>query len=465
MCIRDRVLVVDVPPVSSVPADPTVAQLLKLLAERDRLLAERDQLLAERDRVQAEQAELIAALTGRLAELETRLGKHSQNSSQPPSSDAFVKPPPRSLRRQSGRKPGKGPGDPGFRLEPRAHPDEVRIHAPEVCRGCGSALAAASVVGEERRQVFDLPVVALEVVEHRAEQRVCACGTVTAAAFPAAATAPTCYGPGAAALGAYLLGRQHLPVERAAECLADCFGAPVSTGYLAGLLPAAADRLAEFEAVADAELAGSAVVHFDETGGRVAATLWWVHVMCTDRVTLYHLDARRGRTAMDAAGVLPGFTGVAVHDGLAAYRRYRQARPAQARPGRRAAGPAGPAPRRRAALRQRLPGALRQQPGRARRADGEAAAEDLRRLAVGVRCPGVPRGPLLPVHRPQEWPARPRCAPRPVRRPALAAGRGVQPVAALPDQPGEPRHGFTSPAGHRACGNRPTVASLTAAGT
>src|SRR5664280_2871652 len=42
-------------------------------------------------------------------------------------------------------------------------------------------------------------------------------------------------------------------------------------------------------------------------------------------VTLYHLDARRGRTAMDAAGVLPGFTGVAVHDGLAAYRRYQQA--------------------------------------------------------------------------------------------------------------------------------------------
>ena len=51
--------------------------------------------------MQAEQAELIAALTGRLAELETRLGKNSQNSSQPPSSDAFVKPPPRSLRRQS----------------------------------------------------------------------------------------------------------------------------------------------------------------------------------------------------------------------------------------------------------------------------------------------------------------------------------------------------------------------------
>src|SRR5664280_1754112 len=38
-----------------------------------------------------------------------------------------------------------------------------------------------------------------------------------------------------------------------------------------------------------------------------------------------------------------------------------------------------------------------------------------------------------------------------------------------PQDPARParrtRHGFTSPAGHRACGNRPTVASLTAAGT
>jgi transposase len=413
-------------------------------------------------------------------------------------------------------------------------------HTPPVCHRCGSALAAAPVVGEERRQVFDLPVVALAVVEHRVERRACACGTITAAAFPAASTAPTCSGPGVAALGAYLLGRQHLPVERAAECLADCFGAPVSTGYLAGLLPAAADRLAEFEAVADAELAGSAVVHFDETGGRVAATLWWVHVMCTDRVTLYHLDARRGRTAMDAAGVLPGFTGVAVHDGLAAYRRYQQAthalcnahhlrelagiaeitgqqwptaladllveahvaveaakanrqtalpaprlaavrhrydalvvegqrlNPPPPRTGKRGRPKLGPAAALLARLDRHRDDVLRfasdfRVPfdnNRARRADGEAAAEDLRRLAVGVRCPGVPRGPLLPVHRPQEWPARPRCAPRPVRRPALAAGRGVQPVAALPDQPGEPRHGFTSPVGHRACGNRPTVASL-----
>ncbi len=41
----------------------------------------------------AERDALIVALTAKVAELEARLGKNSQNSSKPPSSDAFVKPP------------------------------------------------------------------------------------------------------------------------------------------------------------------------------------------------------------------------------------------------------------------------------------------------------------------------------------------------------------------------------------
>ena len=65
-----------------------------------------------------------------------------------------------------------------------------------------SSACSAWPNGTGCRQVFDLPVVALEVVEHRVERRACACGTITAAAFPAEATAPTCYGPGVAALGA-----------------------------------------------------------------------------------------------------------------------------------------------------------------------------------------------------------------------------------------------------------------------
>ena len=287
--------------VSLVPPDPTVEQLLVLLAERDRLIVE---------------------LAGRVADLEARLGKNSRNSSKPPSSDGLAKPPPRSLRRASGRKPGKQQGGQGFRLEPRPDPDEVGVHAPKECRGCAADLSRAPVVGTEHRQVFDLPPVALLAVEHRAERCECSCGAVTAAAFPPEATAPTCYGPGVAALGVYLLGRQHLPVERAAQCLAEAFGAPVSTGWLASLLPIAAEGLDGFLAIAREQLTAAEVAHFDETGGRVAARLHWIHVAATDRWTLYHLDQRRGKTAMDTAGVLPHFTGIAVHDGLVTYRQY-----------------------------------------------------------------------------------------------------------------------------------------------
>ena len=51
----------------------------------------------------------------------------------------------------------------------------------------------------------------------------------------------------------------------------------------------------------------------------------WIHVACNDTWTLFHLDRKRGRLAMDAAGVLPAVRGVAVHDGLVVYREYEKA--------------------------------------------------------------------------------------------------------------------------------------------
>jgi transposase len=69
-------------------------------------------------------------------------------------------------------------------------PDEVVVHAPEVCVGCGGDLAGAEVTGVERRQVTDVAVVKPTVTEHRREERRCACcGTVTVGAFPIASAA------------------------------------------------------------------------------------------------------------------------------------------------------------------------------------------------------------------------------------------------------------------------------------
>ena len=46
---------------------------------------------------------------------------------------------------------------------------------------------------------------------------------------------------------------------------------------------------------------------------------------CNDTWTLLHVGRKRGRVAMDAAGVLPGFRGIAIHDGLVVYRQYDKA--------------------------------------------------------------------------------------------------------------------------------------------
>ena len=278
------------------------------------------------------QAEVIGRLEARvaeqdaqIAELRARLAQNSRNSSRPPSSDGYAKPPvTRSLRRSSGRKPGGQPGHRGHHLQRVERPDEVVWHAPERCAGCGGDLAAAPVVGEEARQVFDLPPVRLVVCEHRGQRRRCACGHVTTAAFPAGVGAPAQYGPRVRALGLYLTAYQHLPYDRAAQLLADWLGAPIVPGTLAAIVAQSAADLHGFVDVVREQLIAAPVCHFDETGARAEGRLRWLHSASTEQLTLYGLHDRRGTDGIDHAGVLPAFAGVAVHDGWGPYRRYER---------------------------------------------------------------------------------------------------------------------------------------------
>lgn len=279
------------------------------------------------------QAAVIERLEGRVAELERQLGRHSGNSSLPPSSDPQEERESRAERRRAARaaqkeakrSAGKQPGAPGAHLAQVAEPDHVVEHAPAVCAGCGAGLGDAPVEAVERRQVFDLPARRREVTEHRAQRRRCACGCVTAGEFPAEAKASACWGPRVRAYAVYLMFRQHIPVERTAELLADMLGAPVSTGWLASLGGEAADGLAGFtEDLAD-RVADAPVVNADETSTRVAGTKWWLHVACTVMLTFLAVHRRRGRAAIDEIGILGRFSGVLVHDRLATYWCYTKA--------------------------------------------------------------------------------------------------------------------------------------------
>jgi transposase len=78
-----------------------------------------------------------------------------------------------------------------------------------------------------------------------------------------------------------------------------------------------------FVEVVREQLAAGPTAHFDETGARVGGRLAWVHSASTGLLSLFTVHAKRGKVAMDAAGVLPCFRGVAVHDGWSPYWRYQ----------------------------------------------------------------------------------------------------------------------------------------------
>lgn len=260
----------------------------------------------------------INELRVRVQALEDRLAKDSHNSHLPPSRD--LPPKPKSLRKPSGRKPGGQPGHTGTTLAWSTEPDHIVVHHPLICAGCGARLDEATVIGDRRRQVVELPPLRLETTEHVAEQRRCAgCGHVTPATFPPEARGPVSYGPDLRGLAVYLKIYQLLPSARIQDLLGDLFDRSFSVGTLASAVADSDTILAETERAIQQALQQADVLHADETGLRVDGGQQWLHVACTDRLTHYRVDPKRGRAGMDAAGVLPGFTGVAVHDGLHGY--------------------------------------------------------------------------------------------------------------------------------------------------
>lgn len=335
-----------------------IESLLEELADFERILGERQRRIIDSQRERNErqaaqlkrlkeelwrQQSLNCRLTRRIQELQAELERRdaaageprrdSHNSSLPPSLDLpGVKAQnsvrrTRSLRRRTGRKVGGQLRHRGTTLARVESPDRVVTHAPQSCRRCAATLSGGAVTAVERRQVFELPPVRVEVTEHRAETRRCsACGERTKAVFPRGVRAPVQYGAGVRARAAYLHQYQLLPFARTAEAMRELFGCAVSPGTLHTARGRLAGKLVGAEARIKAALRSAEVIGADETGLRVAGRGHWIHVARTDDLTHYGADARRGKSAIDAIGILPSFKGVCVRDGWYAYDEYRQAR-------------------------------------------------------------------------------------------------------------------------------------------
>jgi len=266
--------------------------------------------------------EQVAQLSERIHVLEAQLAKDSHNSHLPPSSDRFHRQ-PKSLRTPSGKKAGGQPGHEGRTLMLSPTPDTIVVHAVEECEHCQHDLRQVESLEVERRQVMDLPVKRVLVVEHQAQQKWCpACQQVSMAAFPQEVRAPVQYGAACGAVAVYLVEQQLLPYERACEVMEDLLGVPMSVGTLQGLVQRCAQQLEPVEEQIKEALIQAPVIHQDETGLHVAGKPFWMHVTCTPTLTHYHVHANRGQTALEAIGILPKFGGISIHDGWASYFLY-----------------------------------------------------------------------------------------------------------------------------------------------
>lgn len=252
------------------------------------------------------------------ARLRVQNNQNSGNSHVPPSKNIFKK--NFSLRKKTGRKPGGQPGHPGATLRRSENPDVIVEHQAHTCEHCHASIPEDTpVIDQETRQEIEIEIRRV-VREHRCGIVLCPdCGKRTKGAFPQDVNHYLQYGPSYKALMLYLNQGNFVPFERLAQFSADVLHVPVSVGTLVRFVQEARVGLSQPLQTIREQIIKAPVAYFDETGTRVAGKLHWRHTAGTDQYVCFYTHKKRGKEAMIDMGILPVFTGYAMHDFLKSY--------------------------------------------------------------------------------------------------------------------------------------------------
>lgn len=256
-------------------------------------------------------------LEARVAELERRLSRSSRNSSLPPSQDP-PSAPRRPRRPGSGRTPGGQPGHEGKhrRLLPPEQVDEIVEHWPERCHACAHVFAERELVDAAepwRRQVAELPAIAVRVSEHRLHGVCCPeCATATRAELPRELPR-SAFGPRLQAAVVTLAVRHRVSRRDTTELARELFGVELATGSVDAIVQRTGAALAAPHTRLEQQIKSATVVNIDETGWKTAGgnrTLW---AALTARTAVFRIAA--GRHAFEARTLLgERFTGIVCSD-------------------------------------------------------------------------------------------------------------------------------------------------------
>jgi transposase len=277
---------------------------------------------AEKDGLILKLFDWLEQMEARLKEVEKKTVKDSRNSSKPPSSDGLRKgaaePRQRGQHSNGGQK-----GHLGTTRLLIDNPDVIEELIPCGHCECGADLATQPAVFKERRQQIDIPKPKTIVTEYRLMQVHCHCGLLHSSAFPEGVTPNVSYGARLKAYSVGLVQGHFVALERTCEIINDQYGIHPSSGSVQKWIGQAANRLLPDYLANQHSLIHAELAHFDESGLRVNGKLHWLHVAATATHVHYSVHEKRGTLAMDAAGILPVFTGVAIHDHWKPYWHYR----------------------------------------------------------------------------------------------------------------------------------------------
>jgi transposase len=181
----------------------------------------------------------------------------------------------------------------------REEPTQTVYHSLEHCPDCGRRLSGGWE--HSRRQVIDIPAVAVQVIEHVVEARYCGfCKKrrVPRLELRGSAIGRHRFGIGLMSLVGCLRQSCRLPVRRIQHLLADLYGVSVSVGEIVHILATIAGQGGEKVAGLLEQLRHSRYVHGDETGWRQAGRNGYLWSFSTPAVRYFHYDRSR-------AGLIP----------------------------------------------------------------------------------------------------------------------------------------------------------------
>jgi transposase len=273
--------------------------------------------------------ERLAKAEAEIVELKARIGRNSQNSSKPPSSDPPGTRPAKSKRRKRGKR-GKRGGQPGhvarFAAEQPDHVDHVEQYRPTRCDHCQADLAKGKPTGSVVNHfVYELPEIRPIVTDHQCLDAQCPdCGMVTFAKLPPGVPTGQ-YGPSVQAMTALVRGELKQSMRQTSAMMTNVLHVPMSVGMVAKTQDQVSRALAQpfQEALEHAQQSDRA--HADETGWREDKKKAWLWVAVTTLVTVFLVRTRRNANA--AKNLLgEAFAGILITDRWASYNWVASAR-------------------------------------------------------------------------------------------------------------------------------------------